>query len=135
VSVLSLVVLVLFFLHQLFADLPLFILLQVLAAALMVWARLTFGARSFHIAANPSAGRLVTNGPYRLIRHPIYSALLLFVWAGVASHWSVFTAGLALLASASIVVRILTEESLLIAHYPEYRAYAERTKRLIPFVF
>jgi hypothetical protein len=33
-------------------------------AALMIWARLTFGLRSFHPAANPTRGGLVTTGPY-----------------------------------------------------------------------
>ena len=59
---------------------------QVAAVLLMVWARMTFGRRSFHAAANPTAGGLVTWGPYRYWRHPIYSAILLFLWSGVLSH-------------------------------------------------
>jgi protein-S-isoprenylcysteine O-methyltransferase Ste14 len=49
-------------------------------------ARVTFGRRSFHAAANPTAGGLVTTGPYRLIRHPIYTAACLFV--GVQSLYT-----------------------------------------------
>lgn len=37
--------------------------LQVLAVLLMVWARVTFGARSFHASAGPTEGQLVTTGP------------------------------------------------------------------------
>jgi protein-S-isoprenylcysteine O-methyltransferase Ste14 len=57
---------------------PITITIQVVAALLMVWARLTFGIRSFHGTANPTAGGLVTTGPYRYFRHPIYAAILYF---------------------------------------------------------
>ena len=55
----------------------------------MVAARITFGRRSFHAAANPTEGGLVTTGPYAYIRHPIYAAILYFVWAGAldTSRW------------------------------------------------
>ena len=65
---------------------PVSIAFQVIAVLLMLWARVTFGRRSFHAAANPTAGGLVTWGPYRYWRHPIYAAVLLFLWAGVLSH-------------------------------------------------
>jgi hypothetical protein len=41
---------------------------------------LTFGARSFHAGANPTDGGVVTAGPYRFFRHPIYAAILYFLW-------------------------------------------------------
>src|SRR5512141_1042392 len=69
VVVLTVAVWVMFFCHVLFANRPLAIAFQVLAAALMLWARLSFGSRSFHAAANPTEGHLVTTGPYRFIRH------------------------------------------------------------------
>lgn len=127
-------VLGLFFTHALFARGPVAIAVQVLAALLMLWARLTFGARSFHAGANPTAGGIVTTGPYRFIRHPIYAAILYFVWAGVASHFSARALAAGLSATAAIVVRLAAEERLLVERYPEYRDYAARTRRLIPFV-
>ena len=72
----------------LFTAQPIAIALQLVAIALMVWARVTFGRRSFHAAANPTAGGLVTTGPYRLIRHPIYTAACLFGWGPIVVHWS-----------------------------------------------
>jgi protein-S-isoprenylcysteine O-methyltransferase Ste14 len=94
----------------------------------------TFGRRSFHAAANPTEGGLVTNGPYRYIRHPIYAAVLYFLWAGVAAHLSVSHAIAALIATAGLAARILAEETLLIGRYPEYAAYARRTRRVVPFI-
>lgn len=72
-----------------FSSHPLAIIAEITAVALMVWARLTFGRRSFHGTANPTAGGLVTAGPYRYIRHPIYTAICLFAWPGILAHWSI----------------------------------------------
>ena len=114
------------------------IVAQIAAAALMVWARVTFGRRSFHAAANPTAGGLVTSGPYRYWRHPIYAAILLFIWVGIHSQHSppsVAAMLLAVLATLMTGVRVHAEETLLRATFPEFGAYAARTKRIIPFVF
>jgi protein-S-isoprenylcysteine O-methyltransferase Ste14 len=123
--------------HSLIARNPIGIALQALAVALMLWARVTFGMRSFHATANPTAGGLVTAGPYRYWRHPIYAAVLLFVWAGVLAHGAAPTLidlALGALATAMTIVRVQAEEQLLRASMPEYAGYAARTKRFIPFV-
>lgn len=124
--------------HELLAANPIAVALQVGAALLMLWARVTFGRRSFHAAANPTAGGLVTWGPYRYWRHPIYSAILLFLWSGVLSHGLDSTAiGLVVLATLATIVRVLSEENLLRAEFTGsdgYDAYARRTKRFVPFV-
>ena len=133
-GVLVVVVVGLFLRHELFAIGPAAIAVQALAVLLMVWARLSFGLRSFHAGANPTAGGLVTKGAYGLVRHPIYAAILLFLWTGFTSHASVLTACATLVASLALAVRMFTEERLMVERYPEYREYAARTKRVIPFV-
>ncbi|HEX9943729.1 MAG TPA: isoprenylcysteine carboxylmethyltransferase family protein [Thermoanaerobaculia bacterium] len=113
---------------------PVTIGLQVAAVLLMVWARITFGVRSFHYAANPTEGGLVTAGPYRYVRHPIYAAILLFLWAGIAANPSATSVALGLVATAMLFLRMLFEETLVRQRYPEYDAYAHRTKRVVPFL-
>jgi protein-S-isoprenylcysteine O-methyltransferase Ste14 len=108
--------------------------LQFSAILLVLWARLTFGMRSFHFAANPTRGDLVTSGPYRYVRNPIYAAAWLFTWVGAAMHWSVMNAVLAVVIAVTLMIKIVCEEKLVRAAYPEYDEYAKRTKRLIPFV-
>ena len=120
---------------NLFSVSPLVIAAQVAAAALMVWARATFGIRSFHATADPTEGGLVTSGPYRIIRHPIYTAVCLFTCAGALAHLSPLPGALAALGLAGSLARMLAEERMLVGRYPEYREYAARTKRMIPFVF
>jgi len=113
---------------------PVSISLQAAGIALMLWARITFGLRSFHYAANTTQGGLVTRGPYRYIRNPIYAAAWLVIWTGVAVHWSPINAMLGAVVAAMLIVRIACEEQLLRATYPEYADYARKTARLIPFV-
>ena len=120
---------------SLFSSSPVVIAPQLAAVLLMIWARVTFGRRSFHFAADPTEGGLVTSGPYRFVRHPIYAGVGLFTWAGACSHWSLPAALLAGLVSAGACIRMLCEEKLVLARYPEYRDYAARTHRLVPFVF
>jgi len=113
---------------------PVSISLQAAGIALMLWARLTFGLRSFHYAANPTQGGLVTRGPYRYIRNPIYAAAWLVIWTGVAVHWSPMNAVLAAVVAVTLLIRIACEEQLLSGAYPEYAEYSRKTARLIPFV-
>lgn len=108
---------------------------QVAALALGVWARVAFGRRSYHVAANPTEGGLVTTGPYRYIRHPIYTAVCLLMGAAVAGHWSWKTALCGGLVVAGAMVRIFCEETLLPRRYPEYKQYAAGTWRMIPYVY
>jgi protein-S-isoprenylcysteine O-methyltransferase Ste14 len=108
---------------------------QVGAFALMIWARLTFGARSFHPGADPTVGGLVTTGPYRFVRHPIYTAVCVFAWAAWLGSPSIRTAMFAGVVTLGAVTRMLCEEHFLVRQYPEYADYRRTTKRMVPFVF
>lgn len=120
---------------NLFSASPVVIVVQAGSLLLFVWARLTLRGRSFHVAANPTEGGLVTSGPYRHIRHPIYSAMSLVVVAGAAAHWSWGSVLLASLVLGCALLRILCEETLVTERYPEYRQYAANTWRMIPWLF
>jgi protein-S-isoprenylcysteine O-methyltransferase Ste14 len=133
ISVLALATLILR--HGLFSASPVVIALQVFAVLLMLWARMTLGARSFHFSANPTQGGLVTSGPYRYIRHPIYAAVVIFIVAGVVANLSILNGILGLIVVAGMTTRALCEERFLRAEYSEYTAYSSYTWRMIPFVF
>jgi len=120
--------------HELFARTLPAQIVQGCAVGLMVAARITFGKRSFHAAANPTAGGLVTTGPYRWLRHPIYAAILYFLWGTALDHRSYQAIAAAGLVTAGAMVRMYAEETLLIRTYPEYATYRARTARVIPFV-
>jgi protein-S-isoprenylcysteine O-methyltransferase Ste14 len=115
---------------------PVSIVLQVSAVALMIWARLTFGMRSFHAVANSTKGPLVTHGPYRWFRHPIYAAIIYFFIASLIAYPvrdTVIGFGCIFF---GLLARMIFEEKFLVETYgEEYEAYMDRTKRIIPFIF
>ena len=119
---------------HLIATNPILLGIQSCAALLMFWARKTFGLRSFHATANTTEGGLVTTGPYRYWRHPIYASLIYFVWAGQVQAPSALPVALAIAATLGLVARMVLEERFLAVAYPEYSQYARRTKRLVPFL-
>lgn len=118
-----------------FAEGSILIAIQILAAMLMIWARITFGLRSFHAAANPTEGGLVTTGPFKFIRHPIYASVIYFILASVISHPLMLNIFLVIVCCLGVTIRIYSEEKLILTKYPEYSDYAKRTKRIVPFIF
>jgi len=119
---------------NLFGVSPILIGIQLTSVGLAAWARRSFPRGSFRVVATPGGETLVRKGPYRLIRHPMYSAALLLVWSGVLPHVSSWTVTVGLLATCVVVVRIVVEERLLRERYEDYGRYAQATKALIPFV-
>lgn len=120
---------------DLFSRSPLVITGQVVGLLLPVWARRSFHAGQFRVIAAPAGGPLLTQGPYRYIRHPMYAGALLLLWSTVLGHWSLTNAALAVTATAATGVRIHDEERALSEHFPGYADYCRRTKRLVPYVF
>ncbi len=109
--------------------------LVVLGVGIAVWSRHVLGTNWSGVVRITEGQRLVTGGPYRLVRNPIYSGMLLAAFGiTLASGALIGMLGL-VIAAASLWRKALVEESLLASEYGErYTAYARRTQRLIPFV-
>ena len=109
----------------------------VAAVVLRVWSQLVLGAAwSTRVRVEPQQP-LVTAGPYRLVRHPAYLALIIFYLGAVIAFRSisglmVFALGLA----PAICHRTALEETALASHFGEqYLRYAAATKRILPHLF
>jgi protein-S-isoprenylcysteine O-methyltransferase Ste14 len=102
--------------------------------ALAVWARLFLGRNWGMPMTLKDEPELVTSGPYRHVRHPIYSGILL---AGLGTALATNLFGLILVAAVGgyFIYSATVEEKLMAASFPEaYPSYRSRTKMLIPFV-
>jgi protein-S-isoprenylcysteine O-methyltransferase Ste14 len=100
-----------------------------------VWARVNIGRNWGTPMTQKDEPELVTSGPYSVVRHPIYSGILVAgVGTAVALSWTwlipVGLVGIYFIYSATVEERYLTRQ------FPEsYGAYQRSTKMLVPFVF
>jgi protein-S-isoprenylcysteine O-methyltransferase Ste14 len=118
----------------LFSSSVVVIAAQVLAVGIALWARRSFPKKTFRVDATPSAETVICRSPYRLIRHPMYSAALLFIWAGSLAHIPGWTLAIAAFVTIIAALRVVFEERFLRDRYPDYAAYAQATKAIVPYL-
>jgi protein-S-isoprenylcysteine O-methyltransferase Ste14 len=111
------------------------VLFTVVGIVIATWARVCLGrswGMPMTIRAKPT---LVRTGPYRVVRHPIYSGLLVaLVGSALATGSGLVPAAIG--GGAYFVLSIRVEEADMVALFPDdYPEYGKHTKRLIPFVY
>lgn len=104
-------------------------LLIIVGTSLSVYC-LYFLGRSFSIMA--TARRLVTHGPFGVVRHPLYLAEGVSVIGIVLANWSVGALAIGVAQFALQFRRMHHEERVLRAAFPEYAAYAARVPMFVP---
>jgi protein-S-isoprenylcysteine O-methyltransferase Ste14 len=99
-----------------------------------IWARIALGGNWSAKVTLKENHELVQRGPYRAVRHPIYSGLLLMILGTAILTGQV--GGFVVLAfcSCGLWMKLRREEALLTKHFPEYSEYTRRTSALVPFV-
>jgi protein-S-isoprenylcysteine O-methyltransferase Ste14 len=120
-------------------DLPLPLLgvgVAITAASLAfaVWARIHLGAYWSGRITIKEGHQVIRTGPYALVRHPIYAAIIFGMFGAALSsgHAGHLLGGLVM--SAAYVVKIRREEKTLIEQLPGYDAYRRDVKAIVPFV-
>ena len=108
----------------------------VLGMFVAIWSRKALGAEWSRDVELKQGHKLVEHGPYRFMRHPIYTGhLLMGLGTAIASGRLVAFAGLASFL-AGFWIKLNQEERLLMRSFPdEYPAYQARVKALIPYLF
>jgi protein-S-isoprenylcysteine O-methyltransferase Ste14 len=101
---------------------------------LAVWARIYLGRNWGMPMTERAEPELVTSGPYRFVRHPIYSGILLAV-LGTALVTNLYWLIALVILGAYFIYSATVEERLMTTSFPaDYASYKTHTKMLIPFV-
>jgi protein-S-isoprenylcysteine O-methyltransferase Ste14 len=91
---------------------------------------------SFSVFPEPKTkGRLITDGIFSFIRHPMYAGVLVVVGTLVIQFFTVPRLISLLILAAVFILKIVDEEIYLSKRFPEYAGYKEKTNRLIPFIW
>jgi protein-S-isoprenylcysteine O-methyltransferase len=110
--------------------------LSVSGVAFAIWARRHLGT---NWSLNPSLKedhQLVTSGPYRFLRHPIYTGMLTGLLGSLLATFSPVWFYLLIVMIVTFIYRVHVEDNMMMQTFPEaYAAYKKKTKALIPFVW
>ena len=102
---------------------------------LAIWAILTMKLRVNVFPTLLKDHKLYTGGPYRIIRHPMYSSLLILGAGLLINRLDWISASMWILLLIDLMVKLSFEESILKKHFPEYERYMKKSYRLVPFIY
>ena len=102
--------------------------------AMAIWARWTLADNWSGSIQFKQDHQLIRKGPYRFVRHPIYTGILIMCVApavqfGRLHCWLGF-----LIIGVGLWIKLKQEEVVMMEHFPEYAAYKKEVKALVPFV-
>ncbi len=90
---------------------------------------------NFNIAPEPlSDAKLIIKGPYKYIRHPMYTSVLGITLCYIIASCSIFNLIMFLVLVIVLIMKLNYEEKLLEKRFGEYADYKIRTKKIIPFI-
>ncbi|MCX6164694.1 MAG: hypothetical protein NTU73_07520 [Ignavibacteriae bacterium] len=109
--------------------------LLILSLLLALWSMIIM---KFHFNGAPEVlpgMTLKTSGPYKLIRHPMYTSLLGLGAVWIINDFSVFRFAIFIILLIDLLFKMYYEEKFLLEKFSEYAEYKIHTKRIIPFIF
>ena len=112
------------------------LLIELIGMGLGAWAVLVMGIGNFNIIPDPSQWtKLVRVGPYQLIRHPMYLALLLTTLPMVINYFTVFRFLVWITLLVTLLLKLNNEEGLLSEKLNGYLQYVGESYKIIPFLY
>ena len=112
------------------------LIIEAIALLIGVWAVLAMKLHTVTVLPSvKQGGQLCTTGPYRVIRHPMYTAVLLLLLGLLFNNYSHTGLAVFFIVLVDLIVKMNVEEKILLAHYTDYKNYMTKTKRIIPFLY
>ncbi len=111
--------------------------LQIIGLAIGLWGILTMKLGNLNIQSEVKQNaEFISNGPYKFIRNPMYTGLLIFFSISVFTNFSYIRLGVFIVLTIVLLMKIFMEEQFLNERFEkEYLDYKKKTYRLIPFIF
>jgi len=114
----------------------LLIAIQLLGILIGIYAIYEMRKSKFNATPLPRKGAiLITSGPYRYVRHPMYLALILYFYPVAIPLEDTLTYVVLGVFTANLIIKMMYEESLLQQQFKRYDVYSKNTSRLIPRIF
>ena len=111
-------------------------ILAVLGLAGALWARITIGRNWSGYVTYKKNHELVTDGPYRYIRHPIYTSVLLMMLGTFLYYGTYFILAMFIMMMITFLLRTKREEKIMIRLFgKKYENYMKKSKSMIPYVW
>jgi protein-S-isoprenylcysteine O-methyltransferase Ste14 len=110
--------------------------IQTIGFILGIWAIIVMKINNLSVLPKLKANaKFVYKGPYRLIRHPMYLAIILTIVPLIICKYSVFRMIVFSLILFDLILKSFYEESLLKKQFINYTEYSKKTYRIFPFIF
>jgi protein-S-isoprenylcysteine O-methyltransferase Ste14 len=91
---------------------------------------------NFNVAPDlVSDAKLVMQGPYKFIRHPMYTSVLGIALCYIIDTFTLFNLIMFIVLLIDLLMKLNYEEKLIVKRFGEYAEYRKITKRIIPFIF
>ena len=112
------------------------LLIEIVGVALAVWAVAIMRSNA-NVAPIPKKnGVLITKGPYKIIRHPMYTAQVMAVFPLVIEHDTNYRVAALIILTLTLLYKLHYEEKRLVNHFGlAYSEYKKTSKRVLPFIY
>lgn len=112
------------------------IILQISGISLALWGIIILKLGNFNIQPEVKSNSLITKGPYKFIRNPMYTGTILFFIPIVIHNFNTINILVYITLIITLLMKILSEEQFLEQRFGlDYKLYKKATYRLIPFTF
>ncbi len=111
-------------------------IMELLGGVIGVWAIVVMNGSKIHIMPKPRAGAiLMKKGPYKIIRHPMYTAIILTLTPLIITHFDWMRFWILSVLYINLIFKLTFEESLLLEYFEDYSSYRKTTWRILPYIY